>query len=533
MAGTLPSVPKTYQEALKSPFASQWIAAMDEEFNSLIANKTWRLTTLPPGRKVIRCKWVHALKTKPDNSLDRFKARLVAKGYSQIPGVDFHETFSPTVKYDSLRIILALVASQDLHMRQSGINTAFLYGSIQEEIYMEQVEGYVDPAWLDAACQLLQALYGLRQSSRAWSKKMEAFLKAFGLSHAVVDQCVYYSRQDGVITIVTIFVDDGLICSNSHARIDSILKFMSDVFVTKVNDPEVYVGLHLIRNRKQRTISIDQERYIQDKIIDQYGLHDAHPVTTPADPNSRLPAATNSDLLQSTETFPFLNMIGSCQFAAITTRSDIAYATNAVATSKRQGLPTTAQCNAVQRIGRYLKGTKHLKLILGGLIGNGVLTAYTDADYGADSVDRKSRSGYILYFNNGPVAWGSKKQSCVATSTTHAEYIALYVVTKEVVWCRRLLAELGFTQTEPTVIYTDSQSALRLAMNPEFHAHTKYIDIKYHYTREQILLQSIRLQYVNTQVQLADILTKPLTPDQFRRLRDSLLTDASHSPSET
>lgn len=280
MAGTLPPVPKTYKEAINSPFASQWKAAMDEEFNSLITNKTWRLTALPPGRKVIRCKWVYALKTKPDGSIDRFKARLVAKGYSQVPGIDFHETFSPTVKYDSIRIILALVASLDLHVRQFDIKTAFLYGSIQEDIYMEQVEGYVDPKWIDAVCKILQALYGLRQSSRAWSKKMESFLIAFGLTQSTVDQCVYYSRQDGIITIVTIFVDDGLICSNSSDRIASILKFMSDVFVTKVTDPEVYVGLHLIRDRKQRTISIDQERYIQEKIVVQYGLQDAHPVTT-------------------------------------------------------------------------------------------------------------------------------------------------------------------------------------------------------------------------------------------------------------
>jgi len=533
MAGTLPPVPKTYKEALQGPFASQWQAAMDEEFHSLITNKTWRLTRLPPGRKAIRCKWVYALKTKPDGSLDRFKARLVAKGCSQIPGVDFHETFSPTVKYDSLRIILALVASLDLHMQQFDIKTAFLYGSIQEEIYMEQVEGYVDQTWIDAVCQLLQALYGLRQSSRAWSKKLEALLKAFGLIQSDADHCVYYSHQAGVITIVTIFVDDGLICSNDPARITSILKFMSDVFVTKVSDPEVYVGLHLTRDRKQRLISIDQERYIQEKIVDQYGLHDAHPVATPADPSSRISAVMSSGVIQSLVEFPFLNMIGSCQFAAITTRCDIAYATNAVATSKRQGLPTATQCNAIKRIGRYLKGTKHFKLVLGGLTGNGILTAFTDADYGADHLDRKSRTGYILFFNNGPVAWGSKKQSCVATSTTHAEYIALYTVTKEVIWCRRLLADLGFTQTSPTVIYTDSQSALRLAMNPEFHAQTKHIDIKYHYTREQILLQSIQLQYINTHVQLADILTKPLTPEQFRRLRDSLLTGVSSSPLET
>jgi hypothetical protein len=104
-----------------------------------------------------------------------------------------------------------------------------------------------------------------------------------------------------------------------------------------------------------------------------------------------------SGVVQSLVNFPFLNMIGSCQFAAITTRCDIAYATNVVATSKRQGLPNTAQCNAVKRIGRYLKGTKHFKLVLGGLTGNGVLTAYTDADYGADHLDRKSRTGFVNF----------------------------------------------------------------------------------------------------------------------------------------
>jgi hypothetical protein len=116
MAGTFPHVPKSYKEALQSSFAPQWQAAMDKEFNRLITNKTWKLTHLPPGRKAIRCKWVYALKTKPDGSIDRLKARLVARGCSQIPGADFHETFSPIVKYDSLRIILALVASLDLHM---------------------------------------------------------------------------------------------------------------------------------------------------------------------------------------------------------------------------------------------------------------------------------------------------------------------------------------------------------------------------------------------------------------------------------
>ena len=164
--------------------------------------------------------------------------------------MDFHETFSPTIKYDNLRIILALVAALDLHIRQFDIKMAFLNGGIQEEMNMDQVEGYVDPKWVEVVCKLLRALYGLRQSNRAWTKKMEALLKSFGLCQAALDHCVYYSHQDGIITIISIFVDDGLICLNSSACIDSILKFMSDVFVTKVTDPEVYVGLHLIHDHK-------------------------------------------------------------------------------------------------------------------------------------------------------------------------------------------------------------------------------------------------------------------------------------------
>ena len=142
MTATLPSVPKTYQEAVTGSFAKQWIQAMNEEFDSLLTNDTWRLTPLSTGRKAIKCKWVYALKTKPDGSLKRFKARLVAKGCSQIPGVDFRQTYSPTVKYDSIRLILSLVASKDLEMRQFDIKIAFLHGSIEEEIYMHQVEGY-------------------------------------------------------------------------------------------------------------------------------------------------------------------------------------------------------------------------------------------------------------------------------------------------------------------------------------------------------------------------------------------------------
>jgi hypothetical protein len=242
---------------------------------------------------------------------------------------------------------------------------------------------------------------------------------------------------------------------------------------------------------------------------------------TPADSNSRLNWASNSSTDVFDKKFPYSNMVGNLQFADITTRGDISYATSVIAGYKNHH--SIAHCNAVKLVAKYLKGTKDYKIRLGGTKTTGVLTAYTNADFAVDTDDRKLRTGYVLYYNNGPIAWGSKKQSCIATSTTHVEYIALYTTTKEVVWCRRLLAALGHVQYSPTVIYTNSQSAMRLALNLESHARTKYIDIKFHYTRDEIVARSIHCKYVPSLLQVADLFTKALHPDQFTKLRSMLL----------
>ena len=323
-----------------------------------------------------------------------------------------------------------------------------------------------------------------------------------------------------------LFVDDGLMLSNSPAQMDSVLAFMKDVFTTKVTmDPELYVGIHIKRDRPNRIIYIDQELYI-NSLLQKYKFHESHPVSTPAEPGAHLrPISTNTDeTLEST--FPYAQIIGSLQFAALTTRPDIAYAVNNAAQFKNH--PTTANCNAVRRILKYLRGTSAYRLPLGGNHASFTLTAYADADYAAAIEDRKSRSGYIIYFDGNPISWASKKQQCVATSTTHSEYIACYAVATELIWLRRLLASIGIPQTKPTTIYTDSQSALRLAINPEFHSRTKHVDVKFHFLREQVVLRSIEIQYLPTQQQIADIMTKALTPDQFRRLRDLLTLTTTH-----
>ena len=526
MAGTLPPVPKSYDEAINSPHAKEWQAAMDAEFEALIANDTWELRPLPPGRQPIKCKWVYAYKTKPDGSLDRFKARLVAKGYSQTPGTDFHETFSPTVKYESIRLALAVAATTGMELRQFDITTAFLNALLHTELYMHQVPGYIDTLQKHLVCYLKKALYGLRQASREWNQRIDVFLKAFKLTQSPADTCVYFSDHSGCRLLIMLFVDDGLMISNNSAQMDKVLAFMKDVFITKVTlDPEMYVGIHLQRDRNHHLIYIDQELYIKS-MLQKYHFDECHAISTPAEPGAHLrPITTDTDETVEPQ-FPFAQIIGSLQFAALTTRPDIAYAVNNAAQFKNH--PTTANCNAVRRILRYLRGTSDFRFPLGGDHSSFTLTAYADADYAAAITDRKSRTGYVIFLDGNPVAWASKKQPCVATSTTHSEYIACYAAATEVIWLRRLLASIGIPQSKPTTIFTDSQSAMRLALNPEFHSRTKHVDVKFHFLREQVVLRSIDIQFLPSQQQIADIMTKALTTDQFRRLRDLLTLTTMH-----
>ena len=363
-------------------------------------------------------------------------------------------------------------------------------------------------------------VYGLRQSSREWNHRIDGLLKAFKLTQSPADSCVYFSDHQGIILIIMLFVDDGLMVSNSPAQMDSVLDFMKDVFITKVNmNPELFVGIHIHRDRSHRIIYIDQKLYI-DTLLQKTKFQDCHAVSTPAEPGAQLHSTSNATDETFDTTFPFAEIIGSLQFAALTTRLDIAYAVNNATQFKNY--PTTANCNVVRRILKYLKGTSGYRLTLGGQHHSFHLTAYADADYAVAVEDRKSRSGYVIFFNDSPISWAFKKQPCVATSTTHSEYIACYAATIEVIWLRRLLASIGIPQSKPTVIYTDSQSAMRLAVNLEFHSRTKHVDAKFHFLREQVVLCSIELQYIPTLQQIADILTKALTPDQFRRLRELL-----------
>ena len=217
--------PSTYSEAIVSSNSNLWVTAMNEEMESLEKNKTWELVKLPKDKRAIRCKWVYKKKEgiSPQDDI-KYKARLVAKGYSQIPGIDFNDVFSPVVKLSSIRTLFSIVAREDYELEQLDVKTAFLHGDLEEDIYMEQPEGFVAPGKEQLVCKLKKSLYGLKQSSRQWYKKFDSFMLSQGFKRSNYDSCVYLKSVDGNLIYLLLYVDDMLIAAKNMEDISMLCK---------------------------------------------------------------------------------------------------------------------------------------------------------------------------------------------------------------------------------------------------------------------------------------------------------------------
>lgn len=503
-----------YHEAISGADAIKWRKAMSEELQALDKNKTWFITTLPHGKKTIGCKWVYSIKSDAKGIITRYKARLVAKGFTQRHGIDYFETSSPVVRYESIRILLAIAADKDYEISKFDVKTAFLNGDLQEDIYMEIPDGFDINIKENSVLKLNKSLYGLKQSSRCWNEKFVKFLKDFNLNDIQSEKCVFTGIVLGYKVFLAIYVDDGLIMSENKASILAVLNYLEKHFEITTDEANEFLGMELLRDRKKRFLKISQAGYIT-KILEKFNMLDANPVSVPAEPGLYLQKC-NKDIKKI---LPYREIIGSLLFVSRICRPDIEFAVNYA--SQFLDSHDSEHFNAVKRILRYLKGTINYGIIFQSNRDEVKIQGFTDSDYAGCLESRKSRTGYVFLLNNAPISWASQKQEIVSLSTAEAEYVALTHGIKEAIWLKRMLNDLKI-ECNHVPIFVDNQSAMRIAENTEFHKRSKHIDVRFHFIRDIVKKKEISLCYVNTKEQLADIFTKPLAKQTFQYLRGKL-----------
>ena len=316
--------------------------------------------------------------------------------------------------------------------------------------------------------------------------------------------------------ILALYVDDILLFSNNIDMLTKEKITLGKRFKVEDQDEVHYVlGMSVKRNRKSRTLSISQPKYLEG-ILKRSNMDKCKPVSTPLEQGRKFQQLSDDEKPVDVQAYQMI--IGCLTYATTATRPDLAAAVGIL--SKFMSKPGKDHWTGIKRILRYIQGTLNYGLVFSADDKSHTLVGFSDADWAGDLDTRRSTSGYVFQIQGNTVSWCSKRQATVSKSSTEAEYTALSGACQEAVWMRRLLADIGFEQRGPSTIFEDNQGAIELAKNPKFHNRTKHIDVSFHFIREQVNLKAISVKYCPTKDMLADIMT--LSKIAFQRFRDNL-----------
>lgn len=495
---------------------------MEKELETLRRNETWSLVPRPKNKKVLSHKWVFKTKWNSKGGIEKYKARLVARGHTQEAGIDYEEIFAPVARYEIIRTLLAAAVEEEMHVHQMDVVSAYVQGNLHDNIYMEQPRLYEEEN-NDVVCKLHKPLYGLKQSGHEWYKRLDEFVTQQGGYRNEADPCLYVFEKNEKRVIMAIYVDDLVLASKDLNELNHVKqKLKSEFEITDQGQITDILGIHVEREGKTGWIKLSQEKYIND-LLKKFNMDSAKTVSTPIESNTKITkdlGPKSDEERDQMKNRPYRELIGSLIYLSNATRPDIVYAANTL--SRYCSNPGEEHWQMAKRVIRYLKGTKSygIKYVKNGQR----MEAYTDSDWGGDIEDRRSQSGSVLTLASGAISWKSKKQPIVSLSTMEAEYIALSEVSKEVIYLRRLLMHMQFYSLveSPINVFCDSQSAIELAKNAVYHKRSKHIDIRYHFTRELIEKNEIRVVYLKTESMLADIFTKALSKIKHDRAIEML-----------
>ncbi|GJU38769.1 putative ribonuclease H-like domain-containing protein [Tanacetum coccineum] len=403
---------------------SSWVEAMQEELLQFKLQQVWILVDLPSRKRAIEIKWVFRNKKDERGIVIRNKARLVAQGHRQEEGIDYEEVFAPVARIEAIRLFLAYASFMGFLVYQMDVKSAFLYGTIEEEVYVTQPPGFKDPDHPDKVYKVVKALYGLHQAPRACN----------GFKRGKIDQTLFIKKQKGDILLVQVYVDDIIFGSTNKELCTGFEKLMKDKFqMSSMGELTFFLGLQV--QQKEDGIFISQDKYVAE-ILKKFNYTDVKSASTPVDLEKPLVKDGDAD---DVDVHLYRSMIGSLMYLTAS-RPDIMFAVCACA--RFQVTPKTSHLLAVKRIFRYLKGKPTLGLWYS-RDSPFELVAYTDSDYAGATQDRKSTTGGCQFLGNRLISWQCKKQTVVATSTTEAEYVAAASCYGQVLWIQNQLLDYG------------------------------------------------------------------------------------------
>ncbi|GJT62899.1 putative ribonuclease H-like domain-containing protein [Tanacetum coccineum] len=451
---------KKIVEALQD---DSWVQAMQEELLQFKLQQVWVLVDLPHGMKVIGTKWVYRNKRDERGVVVRNKARLVAQGYTQEEGIHYDEVFAPVARIEAIRLFLSFASFMGFIVYQMDVKSAFLYGTIDEEVYVSQPPGFVDPDHPTKVYKVVKALYGLHQAPRAWYATLSTFLEKHGYKRGTIDKTLFIKRDKKDIMLVQVYVDDIIFGSTNKSWCDEFEALMKSRFqMSSMGELTFFLGLQVKQNKGG--IFISQDKYVAE-ILKKFDLVNVKAAITPME--TKVPLTKDEEAID-VDVHLYRSMIGSLMYLTAS-RPDIMYAV--CVCSRFQVTPKTSHLNAVKRIFKYLKGKPNLGLWYP-RESPFDLDAFSDSDYGGSNLDRKSTTGGCQFLRQRLISWQCKKQTIVATLITEAEYVA---------------------------------AANCCGQNPVYHSKIKHIEIRHHFIRVCYEKKLISVEKIHTDLNVADL----------------------------
>ncbi|CAI5516788.1 unnamed protein product, partial [Closterium sp. Naga37s-1] len=396
--------PRSYAEAIEGPYSSQWQTAMDAEMASWKSTGTYVDEVPPPGANIVSGMWIFRVK-RPPGSPPVFKARYVARGFSQREGVDFFQTFAPTPKMTTLRVLLHVAAQRDYELHSLDFSTAFLQGSLHEEIWLRRPPGFTGSFPPGTQWSLRRPVYGLRQAPREWHDTLRTTLAALGFAPSTADPSLFL-RTDTLLPpfYILVYVDDLVFATADTAALAHVKSELQKRHTcTNLGELTSYLGLRITRDRARRTITLTQSHMVQ-QVLQRFRFTYSSPQPTPLPTGHSLSALPSGESVEPSGPYP--ELVGCLMYLMTCTRPDLAYPPSILARYVAPGRHRKEHMDAAKRVLRYLCSTSGMGLVLGGR-DRVVLTGHSDASWADDQATQRSSQGYTFSLGSGSVSWRS------------------------------------------------------------------------------------------------------------------------------